>query len=408
MPEERILDDFIDAYLNYTEDTEPPELFRTWTAISTVAAAMQRRIFFYWDQPLYANMYIVLVAPGGKARKSTAMGYGRDLLQTSGISISPEAVTREGMIKRLRMAKRPISEDDNRIHSSLTAFSSELTVFIGFKNQTFMADLCDWFDCPQGQWEYLTKTEKLKDTIENVWFNLIAGTTPEVLVAALPSEAIGSGLTSRMIFVFEEKKGKTVLIPPTVNRSLMSEDLDENKADLLNLREELLQDITTILSISGEFLPSEEFLNAWSEFYGHHEANTKFQNTPLSSYWERRPIHTLKTSMILSMARSNDLVLEVQDLKRAMKILSATEKKMPLTFGGVGKSEIASLVAGMAKFIKERKVTTLGEVVKAFYRDGDLDDIKKAMAVLRNMKVISASGAGADMKISIIEQKEGD
>ena len=72
--------DWINTYLAYTDNTEPPHLYKEWVAVSVIASALQRKVFLEWGpMTFYPNMYIILCGPSGKARKSTAMGPGMKL-----------------------------------------------------------------------------------------------------------------------------------------------------------------------------------------------------------------------------------------------------------------------------------------------------------------------------------------
>ena len=42
---ERRLPDFIDSFMEYTDNSEAPAVFRKWVAVSIVAAVMQRKCF---------------------------------------------------------------------------------------------------------------------------------------------------------------------------------------------------------------------------------------------------------------------------------------------------------------------------------------------------------------------------
>ena len=65
------------------------------------------------------------------------------------------------------------------------------------------------------QWKYQTKGAGTSDYIDNVWVNILGGTTPGLLQSTIPVDAIGSGLTSRMVFVYADKKGKVIPTPFT-------------------------------------------------------------------------------------------------------------------------------------------------------------------------------------------------
>ena len=101
----RKLNDWIDSYLEYTKNSEPPDLYKEWVAVSVVASILQRKCSLPWgDITFYPNMYIVLTGPSGKARKSTAMGPGMKLLRDMGVKLAAESITREALIRELKQS----------------------------------------------------------------------------------------------------------------------------------------------------------------------------------------------------------------------------------------------------------------------------------------------------------------
>ena len=72
--------DWISAYLKYTEETESPVSYHTWTAVSMIAGALQRKCYMQWGlETIYPNMYIVLVGSAGRSRKSLAINIGEEI-----------------------------------------------------------------------------------------------------------------------------------------------------------------------------------------------------------------------------------------------------------------------------------------------------------------------------------------
>ena len=206
----RNVPDWIDGYMDLTEGTEPPVSYRKWMAVSTIAACLRRKCYLKIGfLTFFPNMYIVLVGPTG-VRKGTAMTPGYELLRSRGIKLAAESITREALIKELRESTDNTTDEEGNpiLHCSLTVFSPELTVFLGYSSLQLMSDLADWFDC-RDLWIYRTKGSGTEE-ITNLWVNLIGATTPELLRSTLPKDAIGGGLTGRMIFVFETKKGLSI------------------------------------------------------------------------------------------------------------------------------------------------------------------------------------------------------
>jgi hypothetical protein len=380
-PIERSLPNWIDAWMKYTENTEPPDMFRFWTAISVIAAALQRKCFVKWGPSLtfYPNLYIVLVGPSG-VRKGTAMNPGLDILQDLGkIEIAAQATTLQALIRRLKDTNYQDPDartGDLQFHSSMMIYSKEFTVFLGYHNRELMSSLCDWYDCDRS-WKYETISRKTEEIV-GVWVNLYGATTPTLIQSSLPTDAIGGGLTSRIIYIYEEVMGKMVLLPM------------ENDSDT-KLRELLLFDLDKISRMSGHFTYTEDFLAAWSDWRVSDIENPPFHDDRFDGYMSRRPTHVMKLSMVLSAARGdmeNQMALIKDDFDLAVETLEKAELKMQNVFGGMGKSDISSMIHKAMMILKTQEVDEISvwKFMRMFQGDMDKATMDRVLATLEVMK----------------------
>ena len=383
---ERKLEDWITSYLLCTQNSEPPETFRLWSAISTIAAVLQRKCRLDWGTlTFYPNMYIVLVGPPA-ARKGTAMNLARPLLEDLQIKMAAEAITREALIQVLQESTDTIATQSGKMyfHSSLTIWSQELTVFLGYQNHQLMSDLTDWYDC-RDQWTYRTK-HMGTDEIIGVYVNLFGATTPDLIRTTMPLDAIGGGLTSRMVFVYEENKGKVCPYPAFS---------DEEKA----MFDDLKYDLARIHMINGRFKTTQGFLDRWLEWYPHQEQNPPFRDTRFEGYLERRANHIMKLSMICNASRCGDMIITVRDLERAVEILSLTEKKMPLTFSGVGRLSFADTMTKVMNEVGMSGEILFSELLEIYKSDVDKRMLENILESLQSMKFLRTVALDDDVKI---------
>lgn len=378
MPTERILNDWLEAFLQYTDNTEPSRQFRVWTGISTIAAALQRKVYLEWGTlTFYPNMYIVLVGPSA-SRKGTAMRPAADLLEGANISLTASSTTLQALIRRMGEANH-VEHDINtgRVisHSSLTVFSEEFTVFLKAGDTDMMSVLCDWYDC-KNRFIHDTKSQGT-DEILGVWLNLLGATTPALIRSSLPMDAIGGGLTSRMVLVYAARKGKTVFVP------LLT------KAEL-QVRDALQQDLEHIKMLKGSFKITEAFLDRWCEWYKSAEEKPPEQlDHRFDGYISRRPTHVMKLSMILSASRGGSLIMDSCDLDRAVALLEDAEKRMPFVFSGMGQSAISELLPRVTAFIAKRGTCHFSHLMEHFYNDADMFTMeRRVLATLQGMKWI--------------------
>ncbi|MCP4392847.1 MAG: DUF3987 domain-containing protein [Alphaproteobacteria bacterium] len=378
---------FLEAYMNYTENTEPPYLYRFWSGISVIASALQRKCWLTWDRTIYPNFYIVLVGRSG-VRKGTAMYPAQDLLRSIDIHMASEAVTREQLISELGKATH--QGDDPKtglptLYSSLTIFSKEFTVFLGYNNNQLIMDLTDWFDCDD-RWKYSTKTSGSVD-IKGVWVNIIGATTPTQLQASLPLEAIGGGLSSRIIFVYEDRKGKIVDIPNGVN--WLGEDDEEEVSNLdEKIKDDLVDDLMSIRQEIGEWVFDPSFRKPWKEWHKKNEAMTNFEGTFLEPYHTRRVTHIIKLCMIMCVNRDGGLVITPDDLEQADRILVKTEENMPNTFVGIGKNEDGYALALILNILNKRPEILYSQLLEKVISDISHERVTAVIKSLEKMHKI--------------------
>lgn len=381
----RLLTDWIGSYLEYTKKSEPPILYKTWTAISTIAACMRRKCLFKWGTiDVYPNLYIVLVGPPGRCRKGTAMTVGENMLRELGIKLSSSSITREALIHQLKTSSDTHIDATGKmfLHSSLTIFSKELTVFLGYNNQQLMADLTDWFDCGD-VWEYRTKNMGTDD-ITGVWVNLIGATTPDLLNTTLPKDAIGGGLTSRIIFVYEQDKDHTELAP-----FLSNKDVETGT--------KLLIDLEKIAMLQGTFKATDDYIENFTTWYSHADSTPPpFDDHRFAPYFERKPTHLWKLSMIVNASRTSDMVLTGDDFDRALSILTATERMMPRTFSGFGKNKDSDTLNRVMSIVGSRGRMTLTELQNMVYLDADKFTLNKIIETLSGMGFLQVGREGTE------------
>jgi len=396
----RKLADWINAYMQFTEKTESPRMYRLWTGISVVAAALQRKCFVPWGTlTFYPNLYVVLVGPSG-VRKGTALDPGHDILDEIHVNIAAEATSYPGLVRRLAKSKKEDIDVVTRLpltHCSMTIFSHEFTVFLGYQNKELMSALCDWYDCRK-KWDYDTKDKLLRDEIHGVWVNMVAGTTPLLINTSLPQDAVGSGLTARIIFVTEFVKGKSISKP-------------FQTPEEMSLKITLIEDLDKASLMSGPFAYTENFINAWDKWYNVADSSPPpFTDDKFAGYFSRRATHIMKLSMVMSASRDNEMVLEEGDFHRALKILEATEVKMPRTFIGYGKSDIGDLMPRIMGYIEVRKDDKIlvRDIVEAFYADADKDTIDRTLLSLDYIKYINLHHHEAGDYVEFRKPGKGD
>jgi hypothetical protein len=370
----RILENWLDSYVRLMENTEPARLFDVWTGYSVIAAALRRKISLQLGRLIYfPNIYIVLVAEPGVARKTQAIKYGVDFLNTvPEIRMSSDSATKEAMTDDIEKAALDALQDNgsNLRHSSLNIISKEFESFLGQKkeNTRMLTALTDLFDCPEN-WKARTRHGTSNDIIRP-WVNLLAATTPESLANSLPSSAVGGGLTSRILFVWADKKKRSVAIP------FMT-------AEEVKLKEALEKDLFQISRMTGDYAMTSGCVKNWTDWYDAYDEDESgvraCTDKSFSGWYSRKPTYIIKVAMLCAAAESNKLVIEWKHIEKAIKEIKQVEYSMGNAFKAIGRSEISGEVDSIFQIVRTFKAIEEKKLMKMIWKDIDTNKFDNVM-----------------------------
>lgn len=387
----RIYSDWLDSYMKYSDNCESSSLYRKWVGISTIASVLKRKVYVEWQSKIYPNFYIVLVGPAG-GRKGTAMNQALPMLELLNVKMAAEAITREALIRQMTKSTDSYVTESGETyqHCSLTIYAQELAVFLGQNNLQMLSDLTDWYDC-KSTWTYRTKNMGT-DKIEGVWVNLLGATTPSILQNSLPQDAIGGGLTSRIIFVYAKGKEKLVPVPFVTEEEM-------------EMQVKLTQDLEDIGLLQGRFQVSADMLDYYIEWYVNHEKNPPLASPHFAGYNERKAMHALKLSTIMSASRSSDMIITLEDFQRAVKTLGEAERFMPQVFSGYGRRENADLIQQIMNLVMGLKRVPRKEILSRFMTELTFQQLDEILATLVEIgfctRIVNSDG---EMEIVYKEQ----
>lgn len=363
---ERTLDNWLMKYGEYTIESESPEQFHLWTGLSILASCLRRNVWLnQGTHILYPNMYVILVGPPGRVRKSTSIRLGRHLLiDIEGIHFGADSCTREDLIKSLAKISSMAKQ------AAMTIHSTELSSLIepsGIKMIQFLTDIFDG----DVKWQYSTKHQG-KDLIKSPVLNILAATTPTWIAEGLPVEVVGHGFTSRVLFVYGADRRYLKPFPGQLDGELAK-----------NLR----ADLDHISRIEGIFQWGKGAKDVYAKIYEEIDSSAP-KDYRLEGFHNRKDIYTLKVAMLLSIARSDDLIMQPGDIKTAYAALSDIEESMHKTFSAVGKYDHAADTERMLAAIDDEGEMDSEEIYRRFGAAGDVDQIGKMLQMLLSQGVI--------------------
>jgi hypothetical protein len=327
--------------------SEAPESYLLWTGLFTLASALRRRVTISkkWlgSWSVYPFVYVIFVAPPGKARKSTTGDYSTNLLRDiPDISLAPSAITQQALLKRLAESK----------DSSISIFSREFASFIGPSGDLMYTMLTDIFD-GKDLHDYQTLARDI-ELVDKPCINLLACTTPVWVARNMPEDVIGGGFASRVIFIHEDRVRR---------RQLFYEQLDHEVLKKIEYR--LKEDLVHISSLEGEFKFDEDAKTMAEQWY-RSTADTEPDDSKLHGYYERKPAYVMKLAMILHLAYDDNLVINVEDLKLAVSLMDQVERRMALVYRTVGRNPFVVDMDQIVEHVRRKGKVSRKELLSRF------------------------------------------
>lgn len=332
----RHFDDWLKAYTHFTDTSEAPASMHFWTGVSTIAGAIRRRVWI--DEKIFQitpNFYIILVAPPGVATKSTTVRLGMNLLrEVPGVHFGPQEMSWQSIIDRFEKATEHLELGPNKTipMSCLTFAITELGTFLKTDDAGFMNFITGIWDGQQEPWDRQTRKDGVME-VKNPWVNLIGATTPSWLKTSFPESMVGGGLTSRILFVYAEKKRRLIAYPSDV---VLESDYDE-------FRKKLIEDLIRMSLLKGEYKLSpqaKEWGRAWYEDLWtnrpEHMASERY-----NVYLARKQTHLHKLALVLTCAQSDIPVVELKAMQDSDLILRGVENDMARVFESIGLADSA-------------------------------------------------------------------
>lgn len=331
---------WLHAYMDFTRNSEAPDSIHFWCGVSCIAGVLRRRVWIEESTfQIVPNFYVIIVAPPGIATKSTSADMAMRLLRrVDGVFFGPNSMTWQALTVALEESCQAVEYQDRILQMScLTVSASELGVFLKTKDDGLIDVLTEMWDGKQVAWEHRTKTahegQKTRTQIVNPWMNILGCTTPAWMRRNCPAYIIEGGLTSRCVFIFANKKRQLVAYPHKI--------IDHQK--FLAMGDLLVEDLNQIAQLVGEFHLTPEAEAFGEEWYKQLWDNFKDGGVGdrYSGYMSRKQGHIHKLAMVISAAQRSDLVITLDDIQLATRLVTSLEVDMNKMFESVGVADSA-------------------------------------------------------------------
>jgi hypothetical protein len=358
---------WIHDYVEWTRMTEPPTVFHFFIGAVVIGAALARNLSF--DKGAYEvfpNLCVMIIAPSGKCRKTSAANLGTRLYNKCGGTLLADKVTPEAFVDALRES----------VNATGLIYAPELSVFLGKQkyNEGMVPLLTALFDCPK---EWTSRTLGRGETsLTNVALSALMCSTIDWIQTNIPKDAFGGGFMSRFLFVVQENTPRNFPLPPPLN--------DE-------VRKSLVKRLTGIRLRRGTF-KFDESAERWYVAWYRSRASS-YGDKQYAGYFERKPDHVIRLAMILKIAEmeTNDKAyfLSDVDLERALHVLDWIEVRLPSTF-----DELIATAAGEDQNRILRHLKQAGGMMEhstLLRRNSskiNAEQFKRSMTTLREAKLV--------------------
>jgi hypothetical protein len=387
---------FIQAFLEYSKNVGASEKFLLWSAVSGVAAAMERKTWVHYNksQYIYPNLYSMLVADSGVARKSTATRMMTEIIyELEDLAFMSTQLSAASLVEQLREAgeNKTFEFEGNRYkNSSLFAYSSEAKVTIGDQKglNGIQELLTDFYDCGDPNTWSTKKGWNKKTlsggniTIYNPCLNFLACSTPAWLNEAIGKSGIEGGFASRVIFVTQRER---------VEEFVGWIDDDENQESpktKAEMKEKLIQDLKQINSLRGQYRTTVGFKDVFDEFSK--EINDNIDDaTDMRAYYSRKMWHCMKLAQVLAADQSNELIITPDHLKSAKDLLESIEPDMYSAFSMKGENKNLMSLTNVWNAMRKKTYWDKQTLVKISFRHATASQLDEHLKTLREMGKIA-------------------
>jgi len=357
--------DFIKASVDAVADSPIPKPFAQWSALSAVAGAMGRRVWYPMaNYDIRSNLFVVLIAPPGRnksvslilpftkifSKLTTPVGTTEDDqnfnsgLDQYGLRNYPLYVIQDRITpEKLAVDMTKITRLDLRLStpaldefydSSMTLVTSEFGTFMGRHERYLQMFMTDMWDSKE---EYSHKTKTSGEyIIKGPCLNWLACATPEQFVDNLPEDARSQGLLSRMLPIYYDGE--------RIPQSLIQKKVSGNTID--NLRE----DLADISKMYGPMTFDEDCFEIVDEDI---KAGIPPEPTDnhLSEYVQRRVSHFIKVAIAVSASRRGTRKIMLEDWEFTKELMFAAEEQMPKALEGFGMGRTGRIAHDMVTWL---------------------------------------------------------
>jgi hypothetical protein len=383
---------WLDSFLEYTDNTEIPLDWLTWAGISAISTSIKRNCWInYRRVPFYPNQYIILVGPPGIG-KGEAINSAISITNATGtVNYLTDWTTPQEMIDEIATGFTQVKLNIGQVTTTGTIGIDRSACILGAELAVVLQSydnlhslLCTWWD--RGEFQYKTKN-KGKYTITDMCISMLAACTPSYIrdLSRDRMAPISGGFTARCIFSFADCK-----------RQIIDDAFGLPNNTQQQLKDELINDLRHINTLSGELTLDSEAEKLWQKTYREHNKIGDFGSDASANFKARISSHIIKTAIAISIGDSDNKLITRNHLERAIQLVERIRDQVDNVFRSVGNSPIATEQSLVLDYLDRHGYGTFDEIIRANYKDFTDEILNKVANVLQRARLveITVNGTG--------------
>ena len=330
---------WLDLLVSSTAELESPKRFYYWSGIAAISAIVRKNVWLdRFSYTLYPNVYVLLVSAKSGLRKGNPVSFAKSIVERVGTTrIVSGRNSVQGVIRDLSQQITIVNPGmPPLILNDAQAFlcAPELDSFM-VRDEQGLSILTDLYNTHENdkEWKNSLKGSPV-EALRNPCITFLAASNEALLEGLIKDKDIEGGFVARTMIVHESAR--------RLKNSLMF------KPSKLVSREDLSNELLRLKQVKGEFAISESVRKLHDEWY--HSLNEQDYDDKTGTM-ERIQDHVLKVAMLISLSKSNNLIIDQATMDeatdRCMECMVGTRK----TTMSVGRAETADAVGRVLKIL---------------------------------------------------------
>lgn len=333
---------WLDLLVSSTSELESPRRFFYWAGIAAISAIVKKNVWLdKFSYKLYPNVYVLLVSAKSGLRKGLPVDFAKGIVErVNNTRIISGRNSVQGVIKDLSQQLTITNPGEPvKIYSDAQAFlcAPELDSFM-VKDEQGLSILTDLYNTHEHakEWKNSLKSSPV-ESLKNPCITFLAASNEALLEGLIKDKDIEGGFIARTMIIHESIK--------RVSNSLMF-----RPANLVT-RDDLAEGLKRLTNVKGPFdIPHNVRVeyDKWYKSLDEHSYDDK------TGTMERIGDHVLKVAMLISLAKSNDLIIDMPTLEESIDVCQASVVGTRKTTMGVGRAESAEAAGRVLKVLLDQ------------------------------------------------------